>query len=102
MHAGSPPSGCACISGRGARSAGKFIVAQHGRRCRAHLAGARRRETLCVYGDFDADGVSSTALLVSTLQALGRVGPYIPDRVNEGYGPPNDAILPDRRPRPRC
>lgn len=54
----------------------------------------RRRETLCVYGDFDADGVSSTALLVSTLQALGgRVGPYIPDRVDEGYGLHNDAIL---------
>jgi single-stranded-DNA-specific exonuclease len=44
-------------------------------------------EIICVYGDFDADGVSSTALLVSALQAAGaRVGPYIPDRVDEGYG----------------
>jgi single-stranded-DNA-specific exonuclease len=44
-------------------------------------------ETICVYGDFDADGVSSTALLVTALQAAGgRVGPYIPDRVDEGYG----------------
>lgn len=44
-------------------------------------------ETICVYGDFDADGVSATALLVSALQvAGGRVGPYIPDRVDEGYG----------------
>ena len=44
-------------------------------------------ETICVYGDFDADGVASTALLVSALQAAGgRVGPYIPDRVDEGYG----------------
>lgn len=44
-------------------------------------------ETICVYGDFDADGVSATALLVSAIQvAGGRVGPYIPDRVDEGYG----------------
>ncbi len=44
-------------------------------------------ETICVYGDFDADGVTSTALLVGALQLCGaRVGPYIPDRVDEGYG----------------
>ncbi len=44
-------------------------------------------ETICVYGDFDADGVTSTALLVTALQLCGaRVGPYIPDRVDEGYG----------------
>lgn len=50
-------------------------------------------ETICVYGDFDADGVSSTALLVSALQtAGGRVGPYIPDRVDEGYGLNLEAI----------
>lgn len=50
-------------------------------------------ETICVYGDFDADGVSSTALLVSALQlAGGRVGPYIPDRFDEGYGLNIDAI----------
>lgn len=46
-----------------------------------------RNETICVYGDFDADGVCATALLTSALQAAGgRVGPYIPDRVDEGYG----------------
>lgn len=50
-------------------------------------------EVICVYGDFDADGVSATALLVNALQAAGgRVGPYIPDRVDEGYGLNRDAI----------
>lgn len=50
-------------------------------------------ETICVYGDFDADGVTATALLVSALQAAGgHVGPYIPDRVDEGYGLNLDAI----------
>jgi len=44
-------------------------------------------ETICVYGDFDADGITSTALLVSALQKAGaQVGGYIPDRVDEGYG----------------
>jgi single-stranded-DNA-specific exonuclease len=50
-------------------------------------------ETICVYGDFDADGVSATALMVTALQAAGaRVGPYIPDRADEGYGLNPDAI----------
>jgi single-stranded-DNA-specific exonuclease len=53
----------------------------------------RHRETICVYGDFDVDGVASTALLVLALQAAGgHVGPYIPDRVDEGYGLNLDAI----------
>lgn len=47
----------------------------------------RRGEPIAVYGDFDADGVTATALLVLTLQALGgNVQPYIPHRVEEGYG----------------
>lgn len=51
------------------------------------LRAIEQRETICVYGDFDADGVCATALLVSALQfAGGKVGPYIPDRVDEGYG----------------
>lgn len=42
---------------------------------------------IAIYGDFDADGVTSTALLVETLRALGaNVRPYIPHRVDEGYG----------------
>jgi single-stranded-DNA-specific exonuclease len=47
----------------------------------------RQKEPIVVYGDFDADGVTATALLVTTLQALGAdVRPYIPHRVEEGYG----------------
>jgi single-stranded-DNA-specific exonuclease len=53
----------------------------------------RKGEKIVVYGDFDADGVTSTALLVSVLRALGAdVQPYIPHRVDEGYGL-NDAAL---------
>jgi single-stranded-DNA-specific exonuclease len=54
----------------------------------------KRQEVIVVYGDFDADGVTSTALLVSVLKALGaNAHPYIPHRVDEGYGLNNDALL---------
>jgi single-stranded-DNA-specific exonuclease len=57
------------------------------------LKALETEEVICVYGDFDADGVTATALLVSALQAIGgRVGPYIPDRVDEGYGLNLDAV----------
>ena len=50
-------------------------------------------EQIIVYGDFDADGVSSTALLVQALRALGgEVKAYIPGRVDEGYGVNNDSL----------
>jgi single-stranded-DNA-specific exonuclease len=47
-------------------------------------------EMIVVYGDFDADGVTSTVLLTQALRGLGmerrQVRPYIPDRIDEGYG----------------
>jgi len=47
-------------------------------------------EMIIVYGDFDADGVTSTVLLTQALRGLGverrRIRPYIPDRFEEGYG----------------
>ena len=45
------------------------------------------KEPIAVYGDYDVDGVTATALLVQTLQALGGdARPYIPNRMDEGYG----------------
>ena len=50
-------------------------------------------EMICVYGDFDADGVTSTALLYSYLEAVGaNVMYYIPAREGEGYGMNRDAV----------
>lgn len=47
-----------------------------------------KNERILVYGDYDADGVTSTTILVHTLQKLGaQVGWYIPNRFTEGYGP---------------
>ena len=59
------------------------------RLCRAIGAG----EPIAVYGDFDADGVTGTALLVLALRALGaEARPYIPHRVEEGYGLNEEAL----------
>lgn len=47
----------------------------------------RAGEPIAVYGDFDADGITATALLVTALRSLGAdVKPYIPDRLDESYG----------------
>lgn len=60
-------------------------------------AALRNQERIVIYGDFDADGVTSTALLVQTLQALGakpeNLKPYIPNRVDEGPGLNIPALL---------
>jgi single-stranded-DNA-specific exonuclease len=53
----------------------------------------RTGETIAIYGDFDVDGVTATALLVLTIRALGgEVTPYIPHRVREGYGLNKEAL----------
>ncbi len=45
------------------------------------------QEPITVYGDYDADGLTSTALLVQTLRRLGaRAVPFIPHRMDDGYG----------------
>ncbi len=47
----------------------------------------KQNEPIVVYGDYDADGVTATALLVQCLKALGgQASAYIPDRFEEGYG----------------
>ena len=60
----------------------------------ARLADAvERGESIAIFGDYDVDGATSSALLVLLLRALGREARvYIPDRLTEGYGP-NAAAL---------
>jgi len=44
-------------------------------------------EKIAIYGDYDADGITATALLVQGLTRLGgNITPYIPHRLTEGYG----------------
>ena len=50
-------------------------------------------EAIGVFGDFDADGVTGTALLAEGLEQLGaRVIPYLPHRVTEGHGLSSQAV----------
>ncbi len=52
-----------------------------------------RDDLIAVYGDYDCDGVTATALLVDYLRGRGaRVIYYIPDRVSEGYGMHEEAV----------
>jgi len=50
-------------------------------------------ERICVFGDYDADGVCSTAMLTKRLRSMGAtVEYYIPQRHSEGYGMSIDAV----------
>ena len=52
-----------------------------------------RNETVFVHGDYDADGITATALLVSSLRNLGVNTCYhIPNRIVEGYGLSNKGV----------
>jgi single-stranded-DNA-specific exonuclease len=52
-----------------------------------------QNEPLVIFGDYDVDGVTSTALLTEVLRALGwRVEFYLPNRMDEGYGLSADGV----------
>ena len=52
-----------------------------------------RAELLVIFGDYDVDGVTSTALLLDVLGGLGwRVESYLPHRMDEGYGLSLEAV----------
>jgi single-stranded-DNA-specific exonuclease len=54
----------------------------------ARIADAvERGESIAIHGDYDADGVTATALLTEFFRAIGgEAVPYIPDRIDQGYG----------------
>ncbi len=59
---------------------------------RIHSA-VQNKETIAIYGDYDVDGVTATALLVEALKSIGAdVRGYIPNRFEEGYGLNNNAL----------
>ncbi|MDQ0156083.1 single-stranded-DNA-specific exonuclease RecJ [Robertmurraya andreesenii] len=53
----------------------------------------KKSEPILIFGDYDADGVTSTSVMMMTLQELGaNVQYYIPNRFTEGYGPNEQAF----------
>ena len=57
------------------------------------LQARQRGEPLVIFGDYDVDGVTSTALLLEVLRPLGwKVHYYLPHRMDEGYGLSPDGV----------
>lgn len=57
------------------------------------VAAKHNQENICIYGDYDVDGISGTALLVSFLNAVGFSCRYfIPNRFDDGYGLNEDSL----------
>lgn len=52
-----------------------------------------KKEKICIFGDYDVDGATSSALLKNFFKDLGvQASIYIPDRIEEGYGPNPEAM----------
>ena len=64
-----------------------FLMTDLRETAEALIDGADAGKTICVYGDYDADGITSTALLSTVLRRLtDRVFCYVPSRFSDGYG----------------
>lgn len=64
-----------------------FLLPDMGRAVDRILRAITNREKIAIYGDYDVDGLCSTALLFLFFQELGiELTSYVPDRIDEGYG----------------
>jgi single-stranded-DNA-specific exonuclease len=64
-----------------------FLFRDMEKASRRILQAVMRREKILIYGDYDVDGISSTALLYSLLRMVDAdVRHHVPDRLSEGYG----------------
>lgn len=96
-----PAAVCRLLAARGVRTvdeAKRFLrpalehveapcaMADLGRAAERLAAAVRAGETILVHGDYDVDGICSTALMTRTLRAVGgTVVPFIPNRLTDGY-----------------
>lgn len=63
------------------------------RAARRFVEAVQRRERIAIFADYDVDGGSSAALLIDWLRQSGlRATLYVPDRIDEGYGPNEPAM----------
>lgn len=57
------------------------------------LHAVERRERIAIFADYDVDGGTSAALLIDWLRQMGMQATlYVPDRIDEGYGPNDEAM----------
>lgn len=70
-----------------------FLFPQMQAVCDRLIAAISEGEEICIHGDYDVDGITSTALLLSIIQDLGgKVTAHLPNRFTEGYGIATHAI----------
>jgi single-stranded-DNA-specific exonuclease len=70
-----------------------FLLPNMGAAVERLLQARHRNEPLVIFGDYDVDGVTSTALLLEVLRPLGwNVQYYLPHRMDEGYGLSHDGV----------
>jgi single-stranded-DNA-specific exonuclease len=70
-----------------------FLLPDMDAAIRRLLRAREQNEPLVIFGDYDVDGVTSTALLLEVLRPLGwRVDFYLPSRMDEGYGLSADGV----------
>lgn len=70
-----------------------FLIHDMERATERIVAAVENGEKIVIYGDYDADGVTSTSVLVETLEMIGaNVDFYIPNRFTDGYGPNTKAF----------
>ncbi|MEX0668323.1 MAG: single-stranded-DNA-specific exonuclease RecJ [Candidatus Saccharimonadales bacterium] len=64
-----------------------FLLKDMDKAVEAISSSIKRGDNIVVYGDYDIDGLSATALLLDGITAMGgKISAYIPDRFEEGYG----------------
>jgi single-stranded-DNA-specific exonuclease len=84
---GSNPDVQRFLGGRETEFGDPFLMPGFDDALRVLREAVRSRRLIGVYGDFDVDGITSTAILTETLRDLGgEAMPYIPHREREGYG----------------
>ncbi len=84
------------LDGRYHQSRDPFLLPDMEKAAARVIQAIQNDEKIVIYGDFDADGVTSTIVLVEGIRGLGairdNVRPYIPDRIKEGYGLNKEAL----------
>jgi single-stranded-DNA-specific exonuclease len=64
-----------------------FLMKDMDRAVHRIITALNKQEKICIYGDYDVDGITATAILILFLRELGAdVFFFLPDRLQEGYG----------------
>ncbi len=88
-----PSAVAAFLQPRLKQLADPFLLPNIGAAVERLLQARQRAENLVIFGDYDVDGVTSTALLLEVLRPLGwKVHYYLPNRLDEGYGLTQEAL----------